>query len=384
MPKNSWIRALLGFGAIGLLLAGYASFVSAVLANLDSRDASSPQVRVLLEGILLLGGLAGLAVQIHLIRRAFQPEAPALDERERPREMESAASIHPPLALHTRITRPVPVPPTAHLRFGRYRIQRQIGAGGMGVVYLAIDPAFGREVAIKVLPAYLCGNDGSRERFRREARAVAALEHAAAVPVYDFGEEHGQPFLVMRYLAGGSLHDRLQADGMHPAHAIPLILRIIPALAKAHALGMVHRDIKPGNILFDREENPHLSDFGLVKLWEGEESLSQGEFFGTPTYASPEQCRGDQPIDHRSDIYSLTAMLFRMLTGFAPYTGNALALMAKHVHEPVPRLDEFAPGLPANLQPIIDRGMAKAPRDRYASVREIAEALNALIGQTTN
>jgi serine/threonine protein kinase len=376
MGTSRTTSALFKIGSIACFLAGGASGIPLVLGQLDPADTAFPQVLFLLFAIFTIGSITGLAVQIRLARRIFSPTVSEHLLPNKIRFSQSAAPIRPHLPGLSSAPREPAGMSLDRLAFGRYRIQRQVGAGGMGIVYLALDPSFQRQVAVKVLPAHLCANVSSRERFRREARAIAALEHAAAVPVYDFGEERGQPYLVMRFLPGGSLQDRLQGVILPPSAAAEILRRIIPALAKAHAMGMIHRDIKPGNILFDGEENPYLGDFGLAKLLEGDESLSHGDFFGTPTYASPEQCRGDQTIDHRSDIYSLTAMFFRMLTGFPPYTGNAPAIMAKHLSDPIPRLDAYATGLPSGTQSIIDCGMAKESRDRYASVLEMAGALD--------
>jgi serine/threonine protein kinase len=256
---------------------------------------------------------------------------------------------------------------------GRYRIIDKIGSGGMAVVYLGQDEVFDRPVAVKVLPIHLGQDPDNRERFRREAKAIASLEHAAVVPVYDYGEDGEQLFLVMRYMQGGSLKDRLSRGPMPLAEAAAIIRRIASALDKAHAMGMIHRDIKPGNILFDLEDNPYITDFGLVKMVESSVQLTHGEFFGTPAYTSPEQCQGDKSIDARADVYSLAAMFFHMVTDNPPYeSSNAMALLMKHVNDPIPRLADFAPALPAALQKVIDRGMAKAPADRYRSTGELA------------
>jgi serine/threonine-protein kinase len=263
---------------------------------------------------------------------------------------------------------------------GRYRIVENLGSGGMAVVYLAVDTAFDRQVAVKILPSNLCTEEDNRERFRREARSIAGLEHAAVVPVYDYGEESGQPYLVMRYMPGGSLKDRLSRSRLPLAPIGAILTRISAALDKAHAKGMIHRDIKPANILFDLEENAYIADFGLVKLLEASSQLTQSEFFGTPAYTSPEQARGEKTIDGRADVYSLAATLFHMLAGSPPYSaGNPMALMMKHVADPIPRLTDFAGGLPDTLQAVIDRGMAKAPEARYPTAGEMARAFGRIL-----
>jgi len=268
---------------------------------------------------------------------------------------------------------------------GRYQIIDKIGSGGMSAVYLAQDSTFDRQVAVKVLAAGLGENADSRERFRREARAIAMLEHAAVVPVYDYGEEGGQLFLVMRYMQGGSLRDRLTRGRLPLPAAAAVARRIASALDKAHSMGMIHRDIKPGNVLFDLEDNPYITDFGLVKMVGSSVQLTHSEFFGTPAYTSPEQCQGDKTVDSRADVYSLCAMFFHMAAGSPPYqAGNAMALLMKHVNNPIPRLVDAAPDLPAALQSVIDRGMAKSPADRFGSAGELAREVDRIVSAAPN
>jgi serine/threonine protein kinase len=262
----------------------------------------------------------------------------------------------------------------------RYQIVEKIGSGGMGDVYLADDPKFKRRVAIKVLKSSLEQDEKNKERFRREAKAIAQLEHAAVVPVYDYGEEGDQFFIVMRYMEGGSLKERLAKGRLPLAEAARILRRIASALDKSHSLGMIHRDIKPGNILFDLEENPYISDFGLVKYLDESVQLTQSELFGTPAYISPEQCFGDKKIDASSDVYSLAAMFFHMVTGVTPYiSSNTMGMLMKQVTDPVPQLADVAEDLPAELQPVIDRGMAKTPSDRYPSTGEMARAVDRVL-----
>ena len=255
----------------------------------------------------------------------------------------------------------------------------------MAVVYLAQDASFERQVAIKVLASNLGADPDNRERFRREAKAIALIEHTAVVPVYEYGEDGELLYLVMRYMQGGSLKDRLSRGPVPLEFASTVNARIASALDKAHSMGMIHRDIKPGNILFDLEENPYITDFGLVKLVEASVQLSHSEFFGTPAYTSPEQCQGEKAIDARADTYSLTAVFFHMVTGSPPYQSkNAMALLMKHISDPIPRLADTAPGLPSALQSVIDRGMAKSPSDRYASTGEMARDVERIVSPKRN
>ena len=248
------------------------------------------------------------------------------------------------------------------------------------MVYLAQDASFERQVAIKVLASNLGADPENRERFRREAKAIALIEHTAVVPVYEYGEDGELLYLVMRFMQGGSLKDRLSHGPVPLEFASAVTARIASALDKAHSMGMIHRDIKPGNILFDLEENPYITDFGLVKLVEASVQLSHSEFFGTPVYTSPEQCQGEKTIDARADTYSLTAVFFHMVTGSPPYQSkNAMALLMKHISDPIPRLADTAPGLPSALQSVIDRGMAKSPSDRYGSTGDMARNVERIV-----
>jgi len=255
----------------------------------------------------------------------------------------------------------------------------------MAVVYLGQDASFERQVAIKVLAQNLGADPENRERFRREARAIALIEHTAVVPVYEYGEDGELLYLVMRYMPGGSLKDRLSHGPVPLEFAAAVTSRIASALDKAHSMGMIHRDIKPGNILFDLEENPYITDFGLVKLVEASVQLTHSEFFGTPAYTSPEQCQGDKDIDQRADTYSLAAVFFHMVTGAPPYqSNNAMALLMKHISDPIPRLADTAPGLPDALQTVIDRGMAKLPSDRYATTGDMARDVERILSPGRN
>ena len=263
--------------------------------------------------------------------------------------------------------------------FGRYQIIEEIGRGGMARVYRALDPRFEREVAVKVLPSEVMDEAMFRARFEREAKVIAALEHPAIVTVYDFGDQEGQPYLVMRYMPGGSLRERLAQGEMPPEQAVTLVRRMASALDYAHERGIIHRDLKPGNILFDGRGDPFLTDFGIVKMAQGGATLTGESIIGTPAYMSPEQAQGDTTIDHRTDVYSLGVILFEMLTGKQPYMADTpISLALKHIREPIPRLADYSEDLPPALQAVVDKAMAKSPLDRYATGARMAEALEAL------
>ncbi len=268
--------------------------------------------------------------------------------------------------------------------FGRYEIRGFIGRGGNATVYLAYDPRFEREVALKVLPREYLHEPTFHERFSREARTIARLEHYAIVPVYDFGEHLGQPYLIMRYMAGGSLADKL-ADGPLPLTTIaPILKRLADALDYSHSKGVIHRDLKPGNILFDNEDNAFLADFGIAKLIEATLTLTGDAFIGTPAYMSPEQVQGGGVLDGRSDIYTLGVILFQMLTGDLPYKADTpVQQLMAHVLSPVPRVLEVRQDLPPQCEAVIAQAMAKAREDRYSTAARLAAVVAEIVQADT-
>jgi len=265
-------------------------------------------------------------------------------------------------------------------KIGRYEITRELGRGGMATVYLARDPSFNRQVAVKVLPSQFTHDPQFRVRFEREAQVIARLEHPYIVPVYDFGQQGDQPFLVMRYLPGGTLENRIAEKPMPLAQVVPIIQRIAAALDAAHKRGVIHRDLKPGNIIFDADGSAYLSDFGIAKLAQESSALTgTGMMVGTPEYMSPEQAMGVKGLDHRSDLYTLGVIIYEMLTGQHPYEAETpVGLMLKHVTEPVPLLDALRFGLPGGCSAVLARAMAKKPGDRFASAGALVEALSTL------
>ncbi len=270
-------------------------------------------------------------------------------------------------------------------KIGRYEIRAELGRGGMATVYYAHDPRFKRDVAVKVLPSELLHNPTFRARFEREAQTIASLEHPAIVPVYDFGEDAGQPYLVMRFMPGGSLDGRLNRGTLSLAEAARLFARLAPALDEAHARGVIHRDLKPGNILFDQRGDPYISDFGLAKLSEASTTFTGSYLVGTPAYMSPEQARGEPGLDGRSDIYALGAIVFEVLTGQHPYIADTpMGQVVKHITEPVPSILKVKPGLPLACEAVILRAMAKRPQSRFATAVEFAAALEQVANSTAD
>ncbi|MBK7219324.1 MAG: serine/threonine protein kinase, partial [Candidatus Promineofilum sp.] len=255
----------------------------------------------------------------------------------------------------------------------------------MATVYRAFDPHFQRDVAIKVLPLHFLHDPRFRARFEREARIVAGLQHPAIVPVYDFGEDNSQPYLVMSLMSGGSLEDRLRQGPMPLVETERIVGRLAPALDAAHQRGVIHRDLKPANILFDQWNEPYLTDFGIVKLTggSGDDSASLttiGGIIGTPAYMSPEQVQGEQ-IDGRSDIYSLGVILFQMLSGRLPFDANTpIGLAFKHVSEPIPSIQALGSvRLPGEFQIIVNHAMAKQPAERYPTAIALSRDLSRLV-----
>ncbi|RPI28310.1 MAG: serine/threonine protein kinase, partial [Chloroflexota bacterium] len=258
-------------------------------------------------------------------------------------------------------------------RIGRYEIKSELGRGGMASVYHAHDPRFKRDVAIKVLPPQFMHDPTFRARFEREAQTIASIEHPAIVPVYDFGEENGIPYLVMRYMPGGSLADLLKNGPLSLTETARIIARLAPALDEIHVRGIIHRDLKPANILFDQYGNACLSDFGIARLSEATTTLTGEAIIGTPSYMSPEQARGDRDIDGRSDIYALGAILFEMLTGKQPYEATTpMGIAMKQITEPVPRIREVRADLPPGCEDLITKAMAKNRDERFRTARDLA------------
>jgi serine/threonine protein kinase len=262
-------------------------------------------------------------------------------------------------------------------KIGIYEIKSELGRGGMATVYLAYDPRFEREVAVKVLPSELLHADPQfRLRFEREAKIIARLEHSAIVPVYDVGEADGQPYFVMRYMNGGSLSDRIKAGGLTIEDATRIFGVIAPGLDEAHSNGIVHRDIKPSNILFDKRGNPYISDFGIAKLSQAQSGNVTGSaIIGTPAYMAPEQAQGTE-VDGRADIYALGIILFEILTGKQPYEADTpMAVAIKHITDPVPHIHQTNPKLPESMDTIIQKAMAKDKTQRFSTAVEMTDSL---------
>lgn len=246
----------------------------------------------------------------------------------------------------------------------------------MATVYRAFDPSFDRDVAIKVLPRELLHNPQFSERFQREIKTIAQLEHPAIVAVYDVGEHEGVPFYVMRFMPGGSLSDKIKQGRFNPQDAARIVERLASALSYAHRKGVIHRDLKPDNILFNEEGYSFISDFGIAKIAEDSTNLTGSGIIGTPAYMSPEQATGDT-LDHRSDVYGLGVIVYQMLSGQQPYNADTpMGVAIKHVTDPVPDIRVVVPDLSEEVGEVMKKVLAKNRDERYSSAVEFARALN--------
>jgi serine/threonine-protein kinase len=263
---------------------------------------------------------------------------------------------------------------------GQYQIIDQIGGGGMGMVYRAYDPTTDREVAIKVLPPQLMMEPEFLARFQNEGKVIARLEHPHILPLYAVGEDGGVPYLVMRFVTGGSLQDRMAEARSDPDFLARTITQVADALEEAHRRNIVHRDVKPGNILLDHGDNAYLADFGIAKMLESSQYLSMsGGGIGTPAYMPPEQWRGKK-LDGRADIYALGCMVFRIVTGSPPYEAETRdGMMTEHLMSPVPSARERNRRVSPALDALLRRAMAKIPQDRPSTAREFALDLAAAL-----
>jgi serine/threonine protein kinase len=260
---------------------------------------------------------------------------------------------------------------------GRYRVERNLGHGGMAAVYRARDGELDRPVAIKVLAEHLGGNPAFRDRFLREARLAARLSHPNVVQVFDAGEEGGRPFIVMEYVEGESLADALERERrLDPAHVVDLALQVCGGLEHAHAAGLVHRDIKPGNLLVRADGVVKVADFGIARAAETTKLTQIGSVLGTAAYLSPEQAAGEE-VTAATDIYSLGCVLYEALTGRTPYVFQNLAELAVKHEQPIAPVRELAGDVPEALEAAVMRCLARNPAYRPASAAELARELAA-------
>ncbi len=259
---------------------------------------------------------------------------------------------------------------------GQYQVTAQIGKGGMSTVYQAIQTSMKRSVAIKVLPRTLTHEDKFLERFYREVEIVSSLQHPHILPVYDFGEFDGMPYIVMAYMSSGTLSDLISKGAIPPDETLRLVRQMADALDYAHRKGVIHRDFKPGNVLLDEQNNTYLTDFGLAKLSESSGQLTGTGILGTPFYMAPEQAEPGA-LTPSADVYALGITLFQMLSGNVPFeAATPLGVLMAHMNQPVPDIRKLKPELPEDIQDVIDRAMAKSPQTRFATPGALAMALS--------
>lgn len=258
---------------------------------------------------------------------------------------------------------------------GRYELIEEIGRGGMAVVYRARDGRLEREVGLKLLAAHLGGDAAFAAQFEQEAQIVAKLNHPHIVPIYDVGVDDNRPFLVMRLLRGGTLRDKLAAPTFQLAELWPIINQLAQALDYAHQQGVVHRDIKPTNILFDGQGTPFLSDFGIAKESEATRRLSKEHMLGTPAYMSPEQFQRDGELNGRSDQYSLAVVVYEAVVGRPPFSGDTLRMMYQHVNESPPLANVQNTAVSHQLATVLKKALAKKPEQRFPTVAAFAQQL---------
>jgi serine/threonine protein kinase len=268
---------------------------------------------------------------------------------------------------------------------GAYRIVEKLGQGGMATVYKAYHPALDRYVAIKVMHPAFMEDPNFLARFQREARIVAKLDHPHIIPIYDFAEHNGHPYLVMRFIEGETLKARIERarsaerGSLEPQEIMRIARAVGQALTYAHGQGVLHRDIKPSNVLLTPEGGVYLTDFGLARMAEaGESTLSRDMMLGTPQYISPEQAKGIRKLDARTDVYSLGVVLYELLVGRVPFTADTpYAIVHDHIFSPLPMPRELNPDLPESLERVLLKALAKDPDDRFQSVEELVTALEA-------
>ena len=266
--------------------------------------------------------------------------------------------------------------------FGRYRLRRLIGRGGMGEVYEAEDTEKDRVVALKLLPEAVSHDPVFRKRLQREAHSAGRLLEPHVVPIHDYGEIDGVMFVDMRMIDGTDLRAMLKNYGpMTPARAVAIVRQIASALDAAHESGIMHRDVKPENILITRDDFAYLVDFGIANAATDEKLTELGTAVGTYAYMAPERFTNDE-VTYRADIYALACVLHECLTGSQPYPADSVSMViTSHLMQPIPRPSEMRPGIPAAFDQVIARGMAKKPEDRYASAGDLAVAANDALTQ---
>ncbi len=264
---------------------------------------------------------------------------------------------------------------------GQYRVIAQMGHGGMATVFKAYHPRLDRFVAIKMMHQAFQEDKNFLARFEREAQIVARLDHPHIVPVFDFADFEGRPYLVMKYIEGRTLKGVLEDQPLAMSDILNLIPRIADALDYAHRQGVLHRDIKPSNIIIDVNGTPYLTDFGLARMAQlGESTLSHDMLLGTPHYISPEQAMGSRELDNRTDIYSLGVVLYELVVGRVPFSADTpFAIIHDHIYRPLPEPSKVNPEITPEVSAVLEKALAKSPVDRYGTAAELVEAFKTAV-----
>ena len=270
---------------------------------------------------------------------------------------------------------------TDTLLLDRYRLGTRLAVGGMGTVFAATDEKLDRPVAIKVLADNLAHDESFVERFRREARAAAGLGHPNIASVYDYGEENGCHFIVMELVEGRDLAQVLRTEGpLSPERTVAIVSQICAALGHAHAAGIIHRDVKPANVIVDDNDRVKVTDFGIARAAGDSKLTMTGSVLGTAHYISPEQANG-APLSQRSDLYSLGIVVYESLTGALPFTGSSpMSVAMRHLNDGMPAPSELNPAVPEALDRVVEKATMKDPAARYVDAAEMGAALDASVG----
>ncbi len=280
---------------------------------------------------------------------------------------------------------PIPSDNLIGQELGQYKITKKLGRGGMASVYLADQASIGRQVAVKVMPRHFLHDPSFLERFQREVKVIANLQHPRVLPVYDYGQVDDSPYIVMAYMPGGTLADKIEKGGMTLREIAKVIRQVAEGLDHAHRKGIIHRDFKPSNVLMSEYGDAVLADFGIAKMSESTVNLTGSGVIGTPSYMAPEMAeRGE--VTTAVDIYALGVTLYEALTGSAPFQGETpLSVMMAHATRPVPDLRLTRPDVPTAVADVVNKAMSKNPNDRYKSATEMAKALDdAIAGNTSS
>jgi len=258
---------------------------------------------------------------------------------------------------------------------GQYHIQEQLGQGGMAIVYKAYHPALDRHVAIKVMDAALSKEPGFLERFKREARVIGRLDNSHIVPVYDFDEHNNQPYIVLKFIDGQTLRERMKASPLLKSEIIKIIISVGNGLQYAHNRGVLHRDIKPSNVLIGNNGKVYLTDFGLARIVESSSNLTGDMLIGTPHYISPEQAISSESIDEGTDIYSFGVMIYEMVVGCLPFESDSpFSVIEDHLYKLPPPPTSIKPDLSPEIELVITKALAKKRDNRYLQVIDLVNA----------